>query len=197
MAGVWKVAKSVQDELPFTHCQNNTFPRDFQRVWFSHTLTMGLCQSKLEFDARDQAHLSPGITKLTRTSEQAEVGEIVDLEETELSEADFSLVGLTGGDNNPSLQDFADSSGVSWLASAIDGTQMKVSLTAPIEFVARVWLNAAVHFTEGTDVGDMVQRLAQADTKKVREKREGLCTTDYNLFFLTCSSLSSQTSQHR
>ena len=130
---------------------------------------MGLCQSKLEFDARDQAHLSPGITKPTRTS--AEGGEIVDLEETELSEADFSLVGLTGGDNNPSLQDFADSSGVSWLASAIDGTQMKVSLTAPIEFVARVWLNAAVHFTEGTDVGDMVRRLAQAYTKKVREKR--------------------------
>jgi hypothetical protein len=136
-----------------------------------HTFTMGLCQSKLEFDARDQAHLS--ITKTPRTSEQAEgdIGEIVDLEETELSEADFSLVGLTGGDDNPSLQDFADSSGLSWLASAIDGTQMKVSLTAPIEFVARVWLNAAVHFTEGTDVGDMVQRLAQADTKKVREKR--------------------------
>jgi len=130
---------------------------------------MGLCQSKpqggntkVPSDASIQATPSPVKPRETEDVEiEMEIGE------SDLTEQEFSLVGLSPDSINPSLNDFTNSSGIEWLTDKFDGGQMNISLTAPIEFVARVWLNTAVSATKGTDIGDVIRKLGQADTKKL------------------------------
>ncbi|GMH85687.1 hypothetical protein TrVE_jg6371 [Triparma verrucosa] len=68
---------------------------------------------------------------------------------------------------NPSVQDFSGSSAIRWLEETFDGTQLKISLSTPIELVARCFMNRCVQFTKGTDLGDWIKEVAQADTKKL------------------------------
>ncbi|GMI08782.1 hypothetical protein TrVE_jg6415 [Triparma verrucosa] len=81
----------------------------------------------------------------------------------ELSDFDLSSLDIV----NPSLQEFSGSSAIGWLKETLDGSQLKISLTAPVEMVARCFMNQCIKFTKGTDLGDMIRQVAQADMKKL------------------------------
>ena len=84
-----------------------------------------------------------------------------------LSEEDFSLATLPTV--NPSLKDFNASGTIGWLKEVVDGAEFKISITAPIEFAVRCFMNTAMRMTKGTDVGDWVQKLVKADMTRLQE----------------------------
>jgi len=96
---------------------------------------------------------------------EAEIDE--EAPELVLSEEDFSLATLPTV--NPSLKDFSASGAIGWLKEVVDGAEFKISITAPIEFAVRCFMNTAMRMTKGTDVGDWVQKLVKADMTRLQE----------------------------
>eukprot|EP00519_Triparma_laevis_P009684 CAMPEP_0182502722 /NCGR_PEP_ID=MMETSP1321-20130603/13970_1 /TAXON_ID=91990 /ORGANISM="Bolidomonas sp., Strain RCC1657" /LENGTH=485 /DNA_ID=CAMNT_0024707717 /DNA_START=77 /DNA_END=1531 /DNA_ORIENTATION=+ len=107
-------------------------------------------------------------TKRDLEDVEVEVGGDEEEEEEPFEDEGDSSFDLTTIDlMNPSLQGFNGSSAVQWLKDTFDGTQLKVSLTAPIEMVVRCFMNRCIKLTKGTDLGDWIKQIAQADMKKL------------------------------
>ena len=93
-------------------------------------------------------------------------GEVEDAAEELLGEADFALVNIKL--SNPTGSSFAGSQAITLLKNVFSGAVLQVSLSVPVDFAVRAFLNAAVLLTAGTDVGDWVKKILQADLTKVQ-----------------------------
>ena len=87
--------------------------------------------------------------------------------EVELTEEDFSLSTLAIP--NPSASEFTGSSAMTLLRETVDGTKFSISMTAPVEFAMRCFMNQGMHMAKGTDLGDWVSQLMKADMTKLQE----------------------------
>ena len=99
--------------------------------------------------------------------EEVALGQVDAATEEMLEEADFPLVRF--GVSNPHAHVFKSSKSIRLLRKMFSGASFRLSMIVPVEIAGRVFLNAAVLFTSGTDFGDWVERLAQADLMRVQD----------------------------
>ena len=82
-----------------------------------------------------------------------------------MGETEFSLEALPTV--NPSAAQFTVRADA--LRSATQGLSVRVSMAAPLEIVARLFMNAALNLSKGTDIGDWVAKLLKADLTTLQE----------------------------
>ena len=129
---------------------------------------------KVELSGR-HGDLASGVTNVVRDVENEEITEQATsalleeasgLNEEILLEENVSLAIFAG--SFPSASDFTENNALSILRGIMVGANFKLSMTAPLEFGMRIFFNAGVRFSKGTDIGDCLGELLKTDMSKMQ-----------------------------
>ena len=85
--------------------------------------------------------------------------------EPEMEETEFSLAALPTV--NPSAASF--SRGLAAVQAMLQGVNVRVTMAAPLEIAARLFMNAALNLSKDTDIGDWVAKLVKRDLTTLQE----------------------------